>query len=450
MSSLSTGSVNVALPVLQRVFGSNIANVTWVVTIFSLILSGALLGFGRLGDLRGNRSVYVKGCLLFAVSSGLCGLAPTLEVLIGFRALEAVGAAMILANETGILTNFYPTNRRGMVLGLQSTMTYVGLAAGPALGGLIITWLGWRWVFLINLPIGLLLLVLALRIIPSDTIRQSAESFDLKGTLIFIAALGAILLALNQGYTWGWFSPTILSLFVLSLGLFGLFIVVESRSPCPMLDLTLLQRSAFTSATIGSVLNNICVSAVLFVLPFLLIQGFNQTPALVGSLLAIRSLVMAGIAPFSGGLSDRVGTKPLRVVGPIVLTVGVLLLADDMGGSVLIVAIALAVIGLGNGIFIPPNNSALMGSAPTNRQGIAGGVLAAARNIGMAFGVGLAGAVFASITGSGHATPIGSSLLHATEISLLVSALASAICALAPVWEHFGDKQSIAEKSFRP
>ncbi len=422
MSALDGSVVNIVLPVVKLAFGTDVASVEWVVTVYLLVVSGLLLSVGRLGDLRGHKQIYVAGFGLFLLGSALCGLAPSVSGLIASRGLQALGAAMLFANSPAILTKNFPDTQRGQALGLQATMTYLGLTVGPSLGGWLTAQLGWRSVFYINLPVGLIALALSLRYIPADAIRAAGEGFDLAGAASFLAGLVALLLALDQGHAWGWTSTATLGLFAAAAALLGLFVFIERRHPSPMLDLSLFSRRTFSATAASAVLNYICVYSVLFLMPFYLIQGRGFSPERAGLLLTAQPLVMAAVAPLSGTLSDRVGTRVPSVVGMLVFGLGLFLLsqlgAQSQAASV---AAALAVAGLGIGIFVSPNNSALMGAAPRNRQGIAAGILATARNVGMVLGVGLAGAIFTTVLGSGGAGADGG-LYQAVATSFLAAA----------------------------
>lgn len=431
MSALDGSVVNTVLPIISRAFGSDVATVEWVVTVYLLVVSGLLLSFGRLGDLRGHKSVYVSGFGVFVLGSALCGLAPTVAALVAFRTLQALGAAMLFANSPAILTANFPPSQRGQALGLQATMTYLGLTVGPSLGGWLTSQIGWRAVFYINVPVGLLALALSLRFIPPDTVADQREQFDLAGASTFMAGLIALLLALNQGHAWGWTSAPILGLLVLSGVLLALFLVIESRIPYPMLDLSLFRHRLFSAATASAVLNYICVYSIVFLLPFYLIQGRGLSPAQAGLLLTAQPLVMAIAAPLSGTLSDRIGSRLPSTLGMAVLAVGLVLLSrlgpTSPPGQV---AAALAVAGLGTGTFISPNTSALMSAAPRHRRGIASGVLATARNVGMVLGVGLAGAIFTTVVARGQALGSATALFEAIRISLLVAAAVAVLGAL--------------------
>jgi len=396
MAAMDGSVVNTILPVISQSFDADIATIEWVVVVYLLVLSGLMLSFGRLGDLRGHRNLYVIGFTFFLLSSALCGLAPSIGWLIGFRAFQAVGGAMLAANSPAILTKNFPSTQRGQALGMQATMTYLGLTVGPVLGGLLADQFGWRSVFYINLPVAAAAIIISLVFIPQDKPETVTEKFDPLGAGLFITGLTALLFGLNQGHTLGWSSPVILGLLFTGLVLLGVFVFVEGRIKYPILDLSLFTRSRiFSGAVSSALLNYICIYSIIFLMPFYLISGRHLTPSQAGLLLSSQPIIMAMVAPLSGTVSDRTGTRWPSVFGMLILAAGIFLLARlDETTSLPQVALALVVVGTGTGIFISPNNSALMGSAPRNRQGIAAGILATSRNTGMALGIGISGAIF--------------------------------------------------------
>jgi EmrB/QacA subfamily drug resistance transporter len=431
MSALDGSVVNTILPVITQYFRSDVATIEWVVTVYLLVVSGLLLSFGRLGDLRGNKRVYLWGFMIFVLGSVLSGLSPAPLSLIAARAFQALGAAMLFANSPAILTKTFPAAQRGQALGLQGTMTYLGLTTGPFLGGWLADTFSWHAVFFINLPIGLLAAWLSWRVIPRDVPAERQERFDLSGAFTFMAGLVALLLGLNQGNSWGWFSPLTLGLFFASIVILAVFVWIESRAPAPMLDLSLFRSRVFNLATVSPILNYLCVYGVLFLMPFYLIQGRGLSAAQAGLILTAQPLVMALTAPFAGTFSDRIGSQIPTTIGMLILTVGLFLLSRLSPTSPFIHAIlGLAVSGLGVGLFVAPNNSALMGAAPRSRQGIASGVLALARNVGMVLGIGLTGAIFTTYLSRGDAN-LPSVLVPAVNAGFLFTSGVALLAALA-------------------
>jgi EmrB/QacA subfamily drug resistance transporter len=419
MSALDGSVVNTILPLLGRELHATVAGVEWVMTVYLLTVSGLLLIVGRAGDLYGHKVVYMTGFAIFIAGSALCGAATTLTTLVAMRGVQAVGAAMLYANAPAILTKTFPAEQRGRALGAQATFTYLGLTAGPSLGGWLAAALGWRWVFYINIPVGLAAVILGARVIERDRPGSQRERFDFPGAALFTTGLVALLIALNQGHDLGWTSPAILALFLAALVLLASFLAIEWRSASPMLDLSLFRSRVLSAATASALLNYVCTYAVLFVMPFLLIQGRGLNTQQAGLVLTAQPIVMAIVAPLAGSLSDRIGSRILATSGMFVLALGLVLLGSlATHGSTAMLVVALAVIGAGIGLFTTPNNSALMGAAPRHRQGIASGVLASARNVGMVLGVGVAGAVFTTILSRGGT----GATARGTAMTLFVSA----------------------------
>lgn len=440
MTALDGSVVNTVLPVINRAFHQEVTVVEWVVIIYLLVLSGLLLSFGRLGDIHGHKRYYVLGFGIFVVSSMFCGLSHNVQVLIVFRAIQALGAAMLAANSPAILTKNFPASQRGQALGLQAAMTYLGLMVGPSLGGWLTDTLGWRAVFYINVPVGSLAILLSMRFIPADLAEKTEKRFDFNGALLYTAGLTALMIALNQGSNLGWGSPVILGAMALAGICLLVFVRVEQSTPSPMLDLALFKGKRFSLAVICATLNYICIYTIVFLMPFYLIQGRSFSPSQTGLILTAQPIAMAIAAPLAGALSDRIGIRLLTTLGMALLGLGLYLLASlGQVTPVSSILLALGVAGLGTGIFISPNTSGLMGSAPKNRQGIASGVMATSRNLGMVIGVGLAGAIFTTILAR-SSLPVEQSLFYALQISfsaaVVIALLAMLISFSAPEQEH--------------
>jgi EmrB/QacA subfamily drug resistance transporter len=415
MSALGESTVATILPAIQQAVATDIATIEWVVTIYLLVVAGSLLMWGRLGDLYGHRRAYVAGLLVFILGSALCSLASTAPTLIALRMLQAMGAAALFANAPALLTRYFPAGQRGQALGLQVTLTYLGLTVGPFLGGWIAQQAGWRPVFYLNIPVGLFALWLGMHSIPDDHPADRGQRLDVTGAACFAVGLVALVLALNRGHIWGWSSSPILGLLAGGAALLGIFVIVEARVPAPMVDLRLFRRPAFTVAVASALLNYMGIFSVVFLLPFYLIHDRGLSTGQAGLLLTAQPLLMALVAPWSGTISDRIGSRLPTTLGMGVLAFGLFLLSRLGPASPLdYVLLALGVVGLGTGLFTSPNNSALMGAAPAHERGIAAAILATARHLGMVGGIGLAGAIFTTVLAREQA--IGSPLAIADAI----------------------------------
>lgn len=433
MSALDGSVVNTILPVLARDLGTDIAGIEWVTTVYLLVVSALLLSVGRWGDLRGHKPLMLTGFLVFGLGSALCGFSTRVELLILLRGMQAVGAACLYAATPAILIAAYPAERRGQALGALGAFTYLGLTAGPSLGGWLTHALGWRAVFFVNLPVAGVAWILARRFIPdSRPTREPGEGFDPVGAGLFAAGLVALLVALNQGHVWGWRSLITLLLLGGAVLLLSLAVRHEQRQVSPTLDLALFSSRLFSASVASSICNYICVYGILFLLPFLLIEARGVDLREVGLILTAQPITMALVAPFSGRLSDRIGVRVPATFGMVVMVIALAWLARVVsGGSLASVAGGLGLFGLGTGVFTSPNSSAIMGAAPANRQGIASGVLATARNAGMVMGVGLAGAVFTTVlTHAGAGVEHGEALIRGVYLALWVLAGVSGLGAV--------------------
>lgn len=398
MSVLDASIVNTLMPEMAISLHASIAAIEWVMTIYLLVLSGLLLAFGRMGDLRGHKDLYVGGFAGFLVSSALCGLAPTVHWLICFRALQALASAMMFANSPAIVTRSFPASERGRALGLQAAMTYLGYSCGPALGGLLATHYGWRSVFFINVPIALIGVFLSQRVIARDRPDTRGPRFDYLGAALIFVGLFALLLGLNQGYDWGWTSARVLGVLGFAIVVLAIFVHVERRHAHPMLDLSLFGNRIFSGSVFSSTLNYTANASVYFIVPFYLLAGRHLNPAQTGFILSAMPVICIGLTPLAGALSDRIGSRVPTASGMLVLTIGLVLLARVSAPIPLWqVTAALVVCGFGFGCFVSPNNSRLLGAAPRHRQGIASGVLAEARCVGMVMGVGISGAIYTTV-----------------------------------------------------
>jgi EmrB/QacA subfamily drug resistance transporter len=438
MSALDGSVVNTVLPVITQNLSVSVATVEWVVTVYLLVVSGLLLSVGRLGDLRGHKQIYLLGFVGFVLGSTLCGLAPSASALTISRAFQALGAAMLFANSPAIITKHFPARQRGQALGLQATMTYLGLTTGPALGGWLAGFYGWRSVFFINIPVGMTALLLSWVFIPADNHSERSNGFDFAGAGLFMLGLMSLLLGLNQGHAWGWLSLPILALLAGSLVALAGFVWIEAHREEPMLDMRLFSSGLFSNATFTAMLNYTCVYGVLFLTPFYLIEGRGLSAAHAGLVLTAQPLVMALIAPLSGTLSDRIGSRLPAGAGLAAMGGGVVLLAGQgQQTPIWLMAVGLGSAGLGVGFFTSPNNSALMGAAPQDRQGIASGILATARNVGMVLGIGFAGAIFTSSLAQGNALipAVRSGYLGVAVVAFL-AALLAALRPEAIGWQH--------------
>jgi len=435
MSALDGSIVNVVIPMIRAQYQATLGDISWVSAGYLLVISSLLLSIGRLGDMWGFKGVYAGGYVIFGLGSLFCGLAPTLPALVASRVLQGVGAAILMALGPALITSSFPGTERGRALGMQATLTYTGLTLGPILGGWIGGQFGWHWVFLINVPVAALGAFLALtRLRPSPP--RGPQQFDFPGAFCFTAGLTAVLLALTQAETWGWSSSRTLLLLTGGLLLLVLFVLQERRAPQPMLPLWLLRDPAFSGGVAAALLQYAAIFVLNFLLPFFLQQFRGLSPAQAGTVMTAQPVAMVAVAALAGWLSDRVGTRGPATAGMLVTAFGLWLIGHAGAMTPLkAVMIFLAAVGLGSGLFVPPNNSSIMGAAPRGHQGVASALLAAARNVGMVMGITLSSTLF-SLLQSIAARSYSSSdqiFLSAFQGTLMVAvtlAVASALLSL--------------------
>ncbi|HIE12108.1 MAG TPA: DHA2 family efflux MFS transporter permease subunit [Desulfotomaculum sp.] len=391
--ALNTSMMNIAVPFIGAYFSARMPVVEWVLMAFLLVISTLLLPFGRLGDMYGFKRIYLLGIVVFAAGSVLCGMAPSIFVLIAFRILQGIGAAMVMAVSSAIITAAFPPWERGKALGFLGVFVASALGFGPVFGGLLLNWTGWRMLFFINVPLCAIVIAWSCLLLAPRSRTQQA--FDLPGAIALFFALGALLVALSHGEEWGWGSVASCGLLTFAAVSFSLFIWRELTCTTPMVELRFFKNRLFSAAAVSAVISFVVQYMVVFLLPFYFKDVLLLDAARAGMLLSSLPLVVLLVSPLSGTLSDRIGSRGLSSIGMAVCALSLVLLSRLTPQSGLFqVVFPLVLLGLGNGIFQSPNNSALMGSVPRTHLGIAGGILAAARNAGMVMGVALAGAVF--------------------------------------------------------
>ena len=405
LATIDSSIVNIALPTLVRELNTDFATVQWVVLAYLLTLSTLLLSVGRLADMKGKKRIYTLGFVIFTIGSVLCGLASNIYMLILFRVIQAIGATMILALGMAIVTEAFPPSERGKALGITGTMVSIGIVIGPTLGGLIIDVLAWNWIFYVNLPIGLIGIFMVTRFVP-DTKPVGKQKFDFLGALVMLLCLLAFLLALTFGQNIGFTDPRILSLFALSIALLVGFLFIEKHATQPMIDLSLFRNSLFNINLSTGFITFVAIAGTIILMPFYLENVLNYSTREVGILIAIVPISMGIIAPIAGSMSDRFGTRPITVIGLVILLIGYAALSTlSMMTSTIGYLLRFLPIGLGMGVFQSPNNSAIMGTAPKDRLGIVSGMLAVNRTLGQTTGIAILGALWAA-RAIAYASPI--------------------------------------------
>lgn len=396
LSALGTSSANVGLPTLAQAFNASFQDVQWIVLAYLLAITCLIVSVGRLGDLRGRRRLLLAGIALFSLASLLCGLAPGLGWLIAARALQGLGAAILMALSVALVGEALPKAKIGSAMGLLGTMSAIGTALGPSLGGVLLAGFGWQAIFLVNVPLGILALLLAQRYLPVDRGREQAEraGFDPAGTLLLALTLAAYALAMTLGRgQWGALNTALL---LAAAGGAGLFLLVEGRVASPLLRLALLREPGLSASLSMNALVSTVMMATLVVGPFYLARALGLSTVLVGAVMSIGPLISALSGVPAGRLVDRLGAPLMLVLGLVAMTVGALALAMLPGwfGVAGYVA-AMAVLTPGYQLFQAANNTAVMQDVQADQRGVISGMLSLSRNLGLITGASVMGAVFA-------------------------------------------------------
>lgn len=399
MSALDSSVVNIALPSISRHFEAPLYLVEWVVMSYLLVISSLLLTYGRLGDMYGHKRIYILGFVIFTAGSLLCGLAPTITMLIVFRAVQALGAGMLMSMGPAIVTDVASPQNRGKALGATAVAVSVALTAGPVLGGFLTSNFGWQSIFYINIPVGIIGIFWAYKVIPEPSGYES-QNFDIAGAAVVFLSLLSLLVPLSYTEKFGWGNPYIITSIAAGFILLLLFVRIEKKIKNPMMDLKLFRSRLFTMSNVSALINYMAQFSVTLLMPFYLQQLKGLTPSEAGFMIIPMPVMTMLVAPISGALSDRFDSRYISSTGMGFISFGIFLLSrlkPDSDYSYII--FALAVTGFGSGLFQTPNNSAIMGSVPGNRRGIASGMLATMRNMGMVLGVAISGALFSSRLG---------------------------------------------------
>jgi EmrB/QacA subfamily drug resistance transporter len=432
LATIDGSIVNISLPTLVDSFQTDFALVQWVVLAYLLTVTTLMLGVGRLADIYGKKPIYTAGFIVFTIGSVLCGLSLTIYTLIGFRVLQAVGAAMVMALGMAITTEAFPPSERGRALGISGTIVSVGIAVGPTLGGLIVKNLSWHWIFFVNLPIGIVGTWLVVRYVPAFR-PPGGQRFDYWGALTLCVSLLSLLVALTLGQRKGFGDQYVLMLLGMWILFLAAFIFIELRVEQPMIDLRLFRRSLFSVSLTTGFTIFICLAGTTLLMPFYTENVLGYDPQQTGLLMATIPVALGVIAPVSGSLSDRFGSRPITVAGLAVLVAGFLAVSTlSAQTTTLGYVLRFLPIGLGIGIFQSPNNSAIMGATPRDRLGIASGMLAMTRTLGQTAGIAVLGALWAGqvfkhagrvLAGGATVAPIPAQVFALRDTFVIVSIL---------------------------
>jgi EmrB/QacA subfamily drug resistance transporter len=416
MSTLDASVVNISLPTITQALNTHVKAVAWVVVAYLIVITGCLLLMGRLADLLGQKRIYLFGLCTFTLGSALCGFSPTVYFLIGSRMIQGFGASALMAIGPAIMTTAFPEKDRGQALGIVGSVVSAGFLTGPILGGFLVEHMGWRSVFFVNLPIGAIAIFMTSKFLERKQ-RTKEVRLDLWGAFLIFCFVTFLLLFLNRVSEGS--ILLLLAWFSLTLACFTFFIFSELRSPSPLVDLNVFRRRLFISSLGTSLLSFWMSAAHTFVAPFFLQNILAFSPSKVGILIFPLSLTVMVLAPLGGRVSDRVGVRIPATIGLTVISLTIFsftFLKSHVSDYHIVWRHI--VIGIGIALFNPANNSAIIGSLPKEKIGLASSFLALSRNLGMMIGIAFAEMVIALRTPA--ATPSLDSIHDVWKLGLLI------------------------------
>lgn len=395
-SVLSGSTLMIALPVIMKDLNTSMSIVTWTIMGYMLVMTILVPSIGRMADMVGRKKLYVSGFAIFTLTSLLCAISQTGMQLLIFRMIQAVGGALLVANSTAIVADAFPKRELGKALGINSMIICVAAVAGPILGGFLIG-IGWRSIFYVNIPIGVIGTLWAHFSLKETKITSEKQKFDVFGTVTFSAGMLALLTALTLGGFSGWINIYVITLFIVAIVLLALFVNIENKVEFPMLDLRLLKTRVLAFAFLANFLNGVARGAVTFLLIFYFQGVKGIDPMIAGILLSPFALAMMIVSPFSGWLSDKYGVRILSSVGLVISAVGLAgLIVIKADTPIIELIIWMSIMGLGSGMFFAPNTSAIMGGVPADKRGIAAGVRTMMTNAGMVLSIAICMAIISS------------------------------------------------------
>jgi len=394
LASLDSSIVNISLPTLVRTFNTEFAFVQWVVLAYMVTVVSLILPLGRIGDIMGKKRIYLGGFVIFTAGSALCGTGSSLAGLIVYRVIQGIGASMIMALGFAIVTEAFPVKERGKAIGILSSLCAIAIALGPVLGGFLVDALAWQWIFLVNVPIGIAGCFMVHAHVPGRT-EKVRETFGFSAAIALFVALISLFAGLTWGQVFG-FTPAFLLVAgtVFMAGVF-MFIRCEARATHPLIDVTLFSDRHFTINLVTGFFAFVAYAGVVLLLPFYLEEVAGYSTRRAGLFMAVIPVSLGLLSPMAGALSDRFGTRPVTLAGLCLSLIAYYAASSlDCATSLPGLVGRLVAIGAGMGLFMSPNNSAIMGSVSQGRLGIASGLLTAARTLGQAMGAAVVGALW--------------------------------------------------------
>lgn len=382
-SVMTHGSVNVALPTIAEYFDTDLTTVQWVVIAETLTISALLLPMGRLSDLIGRKQVYISGLVIFVLAAVMAGFSDSITLLILSKVIQGAGAAMTQGTGMAMVTAVFPADERGKGIGTHMSIVGTGGMVGPVIGGLLVGALGWRWVFFINIPLGIIAIVAALLIMDKSIFTQERQGtkYDWLGAALSTGTLVTFLMLMTNGYSTGWTSPPIVAAMLIFVGLLSAFIWWELRVPAPMLDLRLFTRRVFAMGVLASFVSFLGTQSVRFMMPFYLQGVLGYTPSQMGLIMLPTAITMTIMGPLAGRLSDKYGWRKFNIAGLTLSATGLFIISRLSETSPLMLVIgAMMMQAAGNGLFSSPNAASIYSAAESKRHGVVSALLSLVRN----------------------------------------------------------------------
>jgi EmrB/QacA subfamily drug resistance transporter len=435
MIMLDNTVVNVALPSIERDLHVSISSLEWIVTAYALTFAALLITGGKLGDLFGRRRIFVIGIAIFTLSSLACGFAPTAGFLIGARAVQGVGAALMNPASLSIITATFPPRERGQAIGIWAGVSAMALAIGPLVGGLIVDNINWNWIFFINVPVGVVGIVVSQLVIKESRDTSHEQSIDLPGLITSSAGLFALTYGLIEGNRHGWTSPEIVGLFSAAALLLVAFVVLEHRQRLPMLDLSLFRIGSFTGSNLVAMLVSLGMFGVFFFVSLYIQNILGWTPTQAGASFLPMTILIILVAPIAGKWSDRVGSRWLMGGGMTLVSISLLLYQRvGLHSTFWTLLPAMLLGGVGMALTMSPMTAAAMSSVPVDKAGVGSGVLNSFRQLGGSLGIALMGAILASyVTAPAGSPKSAQQFVDGLHAALLVAAAITFAAAIVAV-----------------
>jgi EmrB/QacA subfamily drug resistance transporter len=401
MINLDNTVVSLALPAIQADLEATLSQLAWVVDAYALVFAVLLLTAGKLADYVGRRLIFIAGLVVFTVSSLACALAGDGETLIAARAVQGAGAAMMLPATLSIISATFPVSERGKAIGIWAAVAGGALAIGPLIGGLLVEYASWEWIFYVNVPVGVLAVVATLRIVPESRDTSEEQRLDLGGLVFSGASIFLVTFALIEANDFGWTSATILLCFAGAAVSLAAFVVLELRLRLPMLDLSLFRNPTFAGANVGGVLLFIGLFAYVFFISIYLQNVLRYSVIEAGGTFLVTTLAVMITAPIAGILSDKTGPRWLMAAGMAIFGFAMIVLSTTVGVDTGFWAMFpwFAIGGFGFGLVMPPMTAAILGAVHMDKAGVASGVMQAFRQLGGGLGIAIMGAIVASHVG---------------------------------------------------